>query len=167
MSQPPKGISADAKIQPIMDALIASYGSLAAPDFGKIYATMAGPSHRTLIAELRGKGLDVLETTDENDDVSTQLVAARSGDQVSLGLSGVGPFAAVVHQGGDGQYSWITQPDKGPTPLAKLVAALVEQAGFQLLNRDVVIGTIKMNRPDGSTEATLYQALFTDSDQVP
>ena len=167
MNQTPKGISADAEIQPIMDALVASYGSLAAPDFSKIYVTMAGPFHRKRVAELRGKGVDVLETTDENDDVSTQLVAAQSGDQVSLGLSGVGPFAAVVHRGGDGRYSWVTQPDKGPTPLAKLVAALVEQAGFQLLAREVVIKTIKMNRPDGSTEATLYQALFTDSDQVP
>lgn len=167
MNHPPKGISSDAKLQPIMDALVASYGSLAAPNFGKVYVTMAGPFHRKLVAELRGRGVDVLETTDENDDVSTQLVAARSGDQVSLGLSGVGPFAAVVHQGEDGQYSWVTQPDKGPTPLAKLVATLVEQAGFQLLARDVVTRMITMNRPDGSTEATLYQALFTDSDRVP
>lgn len=167
MSQPSKSILASAKIQPIMDALIASYGSLATPDYGKVYVAMAGSSHRQLIAALRAKGVDVLETTDENDDVSTQLVAAQSGDQVSLGLSGVGPFAAVVHQDGKGQYSWVSQPGKGPTPLAKLVATLVEQAGFRLLDRNVVTGTIKMKRPDGSTEATLYQALFTDSDQIP
>lgn len=167
MSQSSKNTSTDAEVQSIMHALTAAYGSLAEPNFSKIYATIADPLHRNLVAKLRGKGVDVLETTDENDDVSTQLVVTRSGDQVYLGLSGVGPFAAVVHQGGDEQGFWVTCPDKGPTPLAKLVATVVEQAGFRLLGRDVVLKTVRMNRPDGSTEVTLYRALFTDTDWVP
>ena len=61
----------------------------------------------------------------------------------------------------------MTQPDKAPTPLAALVAITVERAGFQLLNRDTVMRVIAMNRADGATEATLYQALFTDSDVIP
>ena len=165
--QDPKRHVSCAEIQPIIDALIAAYGSLATPNFHKIYVTMAGLSHRRLIEDLRSNDVDVLETTDENDDVSTQLVAARSGDQVSLGLSEVGPFAAVLHQDGDKPHSWVTNPDDGPTPLAKLVATLVVQAGFRLLGRAVMVKNIKMKRPDGSNEATFYQALFTDSDQVP
>ncbi len=167
MSQAPHGTSADATFQSIMDALATCYGSLAEPNFRKVYVTMGSPLHRDLIAGLRRKGVDILETTDENDDVSNQLVATLSGDQVGLGLSGVGPFAAVVHQGEDGRYSWVTQPDKAPTPLAALVAAAVKQSGFKLLDRNMVMRTIKMNRADGTTEATLYQALFTDSDRVP
>ena len=159
--------SVDSQLKLIMDALVASYGSLTSPDFRKVYITMSGPSHQKFVAELRRKVIDVLETSDENDDVSTQLVAARSGDQVSVGLSGVGPFATVIHCSEDGRYSWVTKLEEGPTPLAELVAMLVEQAGFQLLDRDILIRTIAMNRPDGSTEATLNQALFTDSDRIP
>ena len=167
MSQSSKNMSTDAKVQSIMTALIASYGSLAEPNFSKIYETMGGLLHRSVVAELRGKGVDVLETTDENDDVSTQLVITRSGDQVYLELSGIGPFAAVLHLDGNEQLSWVTCPDKGPTPLAKLAATVVEQAGFRLLNRDIVLKTVRMNRPEGSMEVTLYRALFTDTDWVP
>ena len=163
----PTDSSADATLRSIMTALIETYGSLAEPRYDKIYVTMNGPVHRNLIAELRRNGMDVLETTDENDDVSTQLDVSQSGDWVSLDLSGVGPFAALVHQGEDEQYSWVTTPDQGPTPLAKVVAALVEQAGFLLLTRDIVTRTIKMTCLDESTEATLYQVLFTDTDWIP
>ena len=79
--------------------------------------------------------MNVLETTDENDDVSSRLVVSRSGDWVGLGLSGIGPFAALIHQDQDEQYFWVTTPDQGPTPLAKTVAGLVEEAGFLLLTR--------------------------------
>ncbi len=111
--------------------------------------------------------MDVLDTTDLNSDVSTHLVVSQSDDWVGLGLSGIGPFAALVHQDEDEHYSWVTAPDQGPTPLAKAVAGVVEQAGFLLLTRDVVTRTVKMNSWDGSTEATLYQALFTDTDWIP
>ncbi len=167
MSETSHGTSVDAKFQSIIDALSACYGSLAEPDFRKIYETIASSFHQDLIKKLRLEGVDILETTDENDDVSNQLVATQSGDQVSLGLSGVGPFAAVVHHGADGQHLWVTKPDNAPTPLAALIATTVKQAGFSLLDRNLVSRTINMNRADGATEATLYQALFTDSDRVP
>jgi hypothetical protein len=94
MSQPSQGTSADAKVQSIMDALIASYGSLAAPNFRKSHVTMAGPPHRKLIAELRRKGMNILETTDENDDVSTQLVAIQSS------ISPCSPIVTRLRSGG-------------------------------------------------------------------
>ena len=46
------------------------------------------------------------------------------------------------------------------------MAGPVEQAGFLLLNGDIVTKTVKMNRWHGSTEATLYRALFTDTDWI-
>ena len=150
-----------------MTALVETYGSLAEPRYEKIYVAMAGPVHRNLIAELQRNGMEVRETTDLNDDVSTQLDVSQSGDWVSLDLSGVGPFAALVHQGEDEKYSWVTTPDQGLTPLTKAVAALVERARFLLLTRNIVTRTVKMNRWDGATEATLYQALFTDTDWIP
>ena len=151
----------------IIDALMACYGSLAAPDFRKIYVTLRSPLHQSISEGLRSKGVDIIETTDENDDVSTQLVATQSGDQVALGLSGVGPVAAVVHQGKDGRSCWVTLPDQAPSPLAALVAAYVAAAGFVLLDRDMAMPTITMNRAGGDAKATLYQALFTDSDNIP
>ena len=157
----------DATLRSIMTALVATYGSLAEPRCDKIYVAIAGPVHRNLIEEFRQNGMTVRETTDVNADVSNHLVISQSGDWVGLGLSSVGPFAALVHQGEDERYFWVTTPDQGPTPLAKIVATLVEQAGFLLLTRDIVTRTVKMNRWDESTEATLYQALFTDTDWIP
>ena len=167
MSQVEQDTSNDATFQAIMAALAACYGDLANPDYRKVYAQMEGSIHRELTKELQAKGVEITETTDQNDDVATHLAAGRDGDQVGLALSGVGPFAALLHQSGDGRCRWVTGPDTAPTPLTALVAATVERAGFQLLSRDDVLSTIAMNRADGATEATLYQALFTDSDVIP
>jgi len=38
---------------------------------------------------------------------------------------------------------------------------------FQLLDRQLVSRTIRMNWYDDSEEVTIYQALFTDTDQIP
>ena len=167
MSPPLTDASADVMIRSIMTALVATYGNLTEPNYKKIYITMNGPVHRNMIDEFRRNGMDVLETTDTNDDVANFLVLRQSGDEVGLALSGVGSFASLVHQDKDKQYSWVTAPDQGPTPLARMVARLVEQAGFLLLTRDIVTRMVKMNLRDGSTEVTLYQALFTDTDWVP
>ena len=111
--------------------------------------------------------MDVLNTTDENDDVASFLDISQFGDRVGLALSGVGPFASLIHQDEDERYVWVTEADQGPTPLARTVAAHVVEAGFLLLPRDLMTRTVKMNRWDESTEATLYQALFTDTDWIP
>ncbi len=44
---------------------------------------------------------------------------------------------------------------------------MVQQAGFRLLDRSLVSQPIAMTWYDGSTEVTLYQALFTDTDWIP
>lgn len=154
-------------MQEIMAALQSCYGNLDQPDFRKVYARMHSRPYQQLIEALRSGGAEVTETTDPNDDVSVQLVIDRAGDQVGLGLSGVGPFAALLHQGVDGNYLWVTWPDNAPTPLASQVATVVRQAGFHLLDRGTVMKTIRMSRADGTAAATLYQALFTDTDMIP
>src|ERR1019366_3245483 len=118
-------------VQTIMTALRSCYGSLDDPNFRKVYARMDSDQYRQLIEALRSSGARITETTDRNDDVSIQLVVDLAGDQVGLGLSGVGPFAALLHQDADGRYCWVTRPDGAPTPLAALVAAAVKRAGFQ------------------------------------
>jgi hypothetical protein len=167
MSQPQRGISDDATMQKIMTALRSCYGSLDEPNFRKVYATMDSDQYRQLIEALRASGADVAETTDRNDDVSVQLVVDHAGDQIGLALSGVGPFVALLHQDADGRYCWVTRPDDAPTPLAGLVATAVRRAGFQLLDRATVTRKIRMGNADGTQEATLYQALFTDTDVIP
>ncbi len=160
-------ISGDATMQSIMTALQSCYGSLEDPYFSKIYATLEGDRYRQLIENLRSSGIEVVETTDFNDDVSHQLVAIQAGDEVALGLSGVGPYATLRHLQTDDRSQWITRSDAAPTALASFVAQTVERAGLQLLDRDTVTRTIRMNCADGATQVTLYQALFTDTDVIP
>ena len=150
-----------------MAALNASYGDLAQPDFREIYAALESPAYRRVASELQAEGFDVIETTDLNDDVAAHLIASRDGDKLGLALSGIGKFAALRHQRDEERSDWVTHSETAPTALAALVARVVEQAGFKLLGRGIVTQRVAMNRADGTTEATLYQALFTDSGVIP
>ena len=151
----------------IMKALHECYGSFDQPNFRSVSSKISAGYCSAIIQSLREVGIKVTDTTDLNSDVSVHLVLDRAGDQVGLALSGVGPFAAMVHQDPEGHYSWVTQSEYAPTPLAAAVAGMVQQAGFKLLGRDVATQSIAMAWYDGSTEVTLYQALFTDTDVIP
>lgn len=159
--------SADPRLQIIMTALHSCYGNLEDPNFQNVSTNLDASPYQSLIASLQSSGIDITKTTDINDDVSVQLAANRDGDRVALELSAVGPFAAVRHLDADGRSCWVTRSDQAPTPLANLVATTVEGAGLRLLDRVIVTKTIRMQRADGKTKSTLYQALFTDGDIVP
>ena len=167
MSYPDHSTSDNVAMQAIMTALRACYGSLDEPNFHKVSEVLKSDPYRPLVELLRSSGIQVTDTTDLNNDVSVRLVLDRSGDQVGLALSGVGPYAALLYQDAAERYSWVTQPQNAPTPLAALVAQAVQGAGFELLDRSLASRTIRMNWYDGSEEAALYQALFTDSDVIP
>ncbi len=153
-------------LQTIMAALHDCYGSLENPNFYRVSEIMRANPYSTVIQSLQGSGITVMDMTDNNDDVSLRLVLNRAGDQVGLALSCVGPFAGVIHQEPGGRYLWVTQPQNAPTPLAATTAQTVQQAGFKLLGLDLVSRLIPMTWYDGSTEVTLYQALFSDSDII-
>lgn len=167
MSQPQHDTSDEATMQAIMTALRACYGNLEEPNYRKVTAILESDPYRPLIEELRSSGTEITESMDLNDDVAILLVVDQAKDQVGLWLSGVGPFAALVHQDAEGRYCWVTGPDGAPTPLAALVATIVQRADLQLLDRRTVSRKIRMQWYDGETEATLYQALFTDTDIIP
>lgn len=166
-NETPSDKSSDDTMQTIMAALQSSYGSLDDPNFHAINAAFLGGVHQHLIDTLRAKCSEVIETTDQNDDVSRQLVLSQDGVDVALGLSAVGPFATLHYLDTNGRSCWVDRQDDAPTPLAALVASAVEGAGLRLLDRDTVSWTIRMRQPDGTSTATLYQALFTDTDRVP
>jgi hypothetical protein len=163
MSQARQGGQNDATLGTIMAALRSSYGSLDNPNFRMVAAKLASDPYKPLIEKLRSGGIAITETTDPNDDVSTQLSLRMGGDQVALELSVVGAFAVLRHLEADGSYRWVMGPDDAPTPLARQVATAVQQAHLRLLDPPTAKRTITMNR----AKATLYQALFTDSDRVP
>ena len=156
-----------ATMETIMTALRACYGSLDAPNFRKVSEILRNGPHRPLIGSLRSSGIEIIDTTDLNNDVSIRLVLNQAGDQVGLALSGVGSYAALLHQDAAERYSWVTRPEDAPTPLAAQVARNVRHAGFWLLERSLVSRTVGMKWYDGSEEVTLWQALFTDSDRIP
>jgi hypothetical protein len=151
----------------IVVALQACYGDLADPSFHKVSTFLDGNPYQSLISSLKNQGISVTETTDLNDDVSVQLIAEKDDDEVAIELSGVGPFAALRHSGPNGRDEWITGADNAPTPLAALVANTVRRDGFNLLDRTMATEKIRMWRADGTEDATLYQALFTDNDVIP
>jgi hypothetical protein len=163
MSQARHDRSDEATVRAIMTALRLSYGSLDSPDFREVAKKLGSNPHRPLIEKLRSSGVTVTETTDLNDDVSTQLSLQKGGDQIALELSVVGAFAVLRWWDADGGYRWVVGPEDAPTKLAKDVAQAVRDARLQLLDRRMAERQITMNH----TKATMYKALFTDSDSVP
>ncbi len=153
----------EANVRAIKAALRSSYGSLDVPNFRGVAAKLAADPYRPLIDELRCSGVAITETTDPNDDVSIQLSLRKDGDQIALELSVVGAFAVLRHLEADGSYRWVVGPDDAPTPLARQVAQAIKKARLRLLDRRTALRQITMN----GTKATLYKALFTDSDRVP
>lgn len=151
----------------ILAAMDACYGDLTDPNYRRVYENMGSSLHRQLVDELRASGLTIAETTDPNDDVATRVIASQGSSEVELALSGVGPFAVLMQLNDDEDCCWITDSNESPSSLAAHTAKTVEQRGFSLLSRDTVAQKVPMNRADGSTEATVYQALFTDSDMIP
>lgn len=158
----------DGKIpKEILTALHNCYGNLEEPNFHKVYKALESDVYQDVIKSLQEIGAEITDRTDFNDDVSTCLTLEKAGDHVRLSLSGVGPFAAVLHWSPEERYSWVTHPEEAPTPLAATVARTVQKAGFEMLDRSLVAQTIAANWYDGSTEVTLYQLLFTDTDVIP
>ena len=157
----------DETTREISAALLACYGRLDKPNFSKVEAILEAAPYQGLIDTLRSNNIDVIDKTSYNNDVSIRLILEKSGDQLGLSLSGVGPFATLIGQDATEQYFWVMAPEDAPTPLAATVARMVQQAGLRLLDRNLVIQPIAMAWYDGSTEVLLYQALFTDTDWVP
>ena len=157
----------DNVMEDIFAALLACYGRLGEPNFFKVEATLEAAPYQGLIDTLRSNNIDVIDKTSYNNDVSIRLILEKSGDQLGLALSGVGPFATLIGQDATEHYFWVTAPEDAPTPLAAAVARMVQQAGLRLLDRNLVIQPIAMAWYDGSTEVLLYQAMFTDTDWVP
>lgn len=157
----------DTTMREIMAALRSCYGDLDSPTFHKVAETLGREDYRPLIEALRASGITVDETTDPNDDVSIQLIATRLGEQAALELSAVGPFAVLRHLGKDGSSRWVTRSVGAPCALAADIAALVERSGLRLLDRDAALIKVGMRLTEDVTQATLYQALFTNTDRVP
>ena len=105
MSGHGRDTSDDAAMQAIMRAIRACYGNLDKPNFHKVSETLKSSLYHPLVGSLQSSGIEITETTDGNDDVAVHLVLNQSGNQVGLALSGVGPYAALLHQDRNERYS--------------------------------------------------------------
>jgi hypothetical protein len=157
----------NATIRQIMAELESSYGNLENPDFHKVASALARDPYRSLLQSLSASGASVTETTDPNDDVSVQAVVSQAGEQIALELSAIGPFGVVRRLADDGSSQWISKSDETTSPLAARVAGAAERAGVRLLDRDTAAMKVDIRFEPDDTGATLYQALFTNTDVIP
>lgn len=157
----------DKTLQDIMAALRVCYGDLDNPDFRMAALALDRDPHRRLKDALREGGRSLVETTDPNDDVSTQLVVRAGNEQVAVELSVVGDFAIVRLLRPDGTSVWVTGPGDTTSSLALHAMRLVTRAGLKLLDRATAATKVRIRVNEDQPTSTVYQALFTNTELVP
>ena len=148
--------------QKVLAKIKECYGSLREPNFRRVSDYILSDPFRTLKESFVSSGVSVIDTTDINDDVSSNITFKHLDDWVQIALSGVGPYAIVFQKGIGRKFEWITSVEQAATPMASLVVERVQAAGFELVGRDLVSQKIDMEWWDGTTSVSFYQLLFSD-----
>jgi hypothetical protein len=126
------------------------FGSAAHPDYSGMRDVFARDPYRPL-RELLSRRWDVFDRSDPNYDLGFVYVLTDHPDRLTVRLSAVGPYAAIV----DGNWRFVCDGD---------VADLIIQAGFRLLDRVQLEEPVLVWEPEAT--GSVYEFLF-EFDQDP
>jgi hypothetical protein len=154
------------EIQRIVAEIIATYGSLSDPQYHFVSRVVDERPYRELEDALRGLGT-MAETTDVNDDVSFNFSIQSGGEHWGIALSMVGPYA-VVWGGPTGINGVVSPHERAPTGFSGRLLEVLTAHGIEVLPERVVTSPLEFSGSAVDAEdATLFQALFTDTDVLP
>jgi hypothetical protein len=147
----------------IVAAVKEAYLSLEDPDFAFVGKAMEVQVYERLLDQLE-QTFEILETTDEAEDVAfTYLVSSESQD-LGLWLSMVGPYALIQRVEED-EVEILRAPYSDVE--AEVLATLSEHH-ISLVPEEALRHLIRMELPEAvAGKVTLYQALFDNSQAVP
>ena len=146
-----------------------TYTSLADPKYFTISDAMSRQPYESLMDTVGGQ-FDVVDTTDDNDDVSFIYGLSHDTREWALGLSVVGPYA-VFARTDPGNQLWteiLTPSTPDLDEYERWLVNALHRQGLQLL------GQKELEEPVGLAIAGMepshirtYQALFTAADILP
>ncbi len=155
-------------IRSILADVRTAYGeNLNAPDYRKVVKSLSLNLYSNIIDRIKLHGVNAIEYTDANDDVSRQIVIGSKGEEIAMGLSVVGPYASVRALRSDGKSTWITGENKTLSNLCEFIMNILEEFRITVIDRKIAATYLPMKMLNQEKQATVYQALFTDTDVIP
>jgi hypothetical protein len=146
-----------------------AYGSLSEPRHFAITRHFQERPYAAFIEELEAD-FEVIDTTDENDDVAFILSLSRDGEHWALGLSTVAPYAVLARADPSTQV-WthvLTPSSPDLTPSEQDVVNRVSAIDLQLLDKEDLERPVPLNIAGmDPSSVRVYQALFTSADILP
>lgn len=142
-------------------AIDTAYGSRLEPRFNFVSAKHARHAYAAVLRELSHR-FEVLDTTDENDDVSLVLALKRDRKTYTLYLSMVGRFATML----DSEHAKLRFIDEEAARTDEdmaYVAEVLRTSEVRLLNSELLRQSVDLRLPDES-RTTLFRALFSAVD---
>ena len=159
-------------VEAVVQSVVATYRVLDDPQFWFVEDSVARDPYRRMASQLKIL-FDVEEDTDPNDDVSfgyilTRKGAPQSGARWILRASMVGPWAILLREAPGGPPILVSERTPSPSEDESSIRTIVAGWGLNLLDEDLLTRRVPLRLPNAEEDdATLYQALFTDSGFLP
>jgi len=152
-------------------ALLSKYRSLETPNFEWVQVAYQEDPTKT-IRERLAHSFDISEFTDLNNDVSVGYELYEPGGTIpkwALRLSMVGPYAMLVRNTPNAPNRMLVDGlDDCQDPSEKLVAAVLDESGLELLDREALSTPVPLRLfVTEPHHVRMYQALFTDTEFMP
>lgn len=147
-------------IEEIKKQVLLKYQSLYEPD----YSGVCIPTNESIALKNELENItEIIDVTDENDDVGFILSVKGSLASYTLMISWVGNYVAILGHLGDSMMQAISEIGKDEL-LNKLINK-IKSSGFYILDDDLLqksIDFVSINSDEDKTR--IYKILFTDSD---
>ncbi|TYB60549.1 hypothetical protein FXF51_30475 [Nonomuraea sp. PA05] len=144
----------------LRECLIHTYGDLANPTWHFVTEMAARQPYADVLRTLRANG-EVTDDTDVNCDVSFTYIARRKR-YLTVRLSMVGPYAAILSSGEDGHgpFQVISKPDQCVDASERMIFDVVDQRGFEILSRGELRAGTPITLRETGQASTVYAAFF-------
>ncbi|GAA2208749.1 hypothetical protein GCM10009850_042070 [Nonomuraea monospora] len=144
----------------LRDCLARAYGDLDHPTWHFVTEMAARQPYADVLRRLRADG-EVTDDTDVNCDVSFTYLARRRR-YLTVRLSMVGPYAAILSSGADGlgPFQVISTRDQCADASEQAIFDLVSRSGFVILSREELQERMPISLRETGRPSTVYAAFF-------
>jgi hypothetical protein len=156
-------------VDDILKRIEQAYGSFSDPKYFSITRRLEERPYEELANSL-GSEFELVETTDDDDDVAFMYALSREGRQWALEISAVAPYAVFARTDPVSQL-WkeiLTQSAAGLSQHERWLISKVSAAGLRLLQKEELEVPVPLHIAGTDPQhVRVYQALFTDTEILP